>query len=70
MKAHVFLKVLNLNERCRPAFVDVRLQRSRSGGRAALTVSALELEDTVIAGRSEGVVDDMVRVGRQKGVGR
>jgi hypothetical protein len=50
--------------------VDVRLQRSRRGERAAVTVSALELEDTVIAGREGVVVDDMVRVGRQKGMGR
>lgn len=69
MNAHVFLKVLNLKERCSPAFVDVRDQRSRRGGRAALIVSALELEDTLMAGRG-GVEDDIARVGRRKGEGR
>lgn len=69
MNAHVFLKVLNLKERCSPAFVDVRDQRSRSGGSAAVMVSGSELEDTLMAGRG-GVVEDIARVGRRKGEGR
>ena len=44
-------------------------QRSRRGGRAAVTVLGSELEDTLIAGRG-GVVEDMARVGRWKGDGK
>jgi hypothetical protein len=69
MKAHVFLKVLNLKERWRPAFVGVSDQRSRRGGRAAVTVLGSELEDTLMAGRGGVVEEDMARVGRRKGEG-
>lgn len=50
--------------------MDVRDQRSRSGGRAAVMVSGLELDDTVMAGREGGVEEDIVRVGRRKWEGR
>lgn len=50
--------------------MDVKVQRSRSGGRAALMVSGLELEDTLTAGRGEVVEEDMARVGRRRGKGR